>query len=173
MSSASDTGNSLVRSAAVKVAGVSKTYSVRAGDDVLALDRVDLDITPGSFVAVVGPSGCGKSTLLSLLAGLIPLSTGRLTIDGEEVLKPHPKSGVVFQSDLLLDWRSVLDNVLLPIEIKELNRNSYVVRAQESTGAGWTRGLRRQVSIRVVGRDATASRNLPRPDPGTGTAADG
>ena len=131
MSSASDTGISFVRSAAVTVAGVSKTYSVRAGDDVLALDCVDLDVAPGSFVAVVGPSGCGKSTLLSLLAGLIPLSMGKLTIDGEEVLKPHPKSGVVFQSDLLLDWRSVLDNVLLPIEIKKLKRKEYVDRAQE------------------------------------------
>ncbi len=131
MNSASDTGISVVRSAAVKVAGVSKTYSVRAGDDVVALDRVDLDVAPGSFVAVVGPSGCGKSTLLSLLAGLIPLTTGRLTIDGEDVHRPHPKAGVVFQSDLLLDWRSVLDNVLLPVEIKKLDRKAYVARAQD------------------------------------------
>jgi NitT/TauT family transport system ATP-binding protein len=118
-------------SAAVRVEGVSKTYAVRAGDDVLALDRVDLDIAPGSFVAVVGPSGCGKSTLLSLLAGLIPLSSGRLTIDGQDVLKPHPKAGVVFQSDLLLEWRTILDNVLLPIEIKQLNRKKYVGRARD------------------------------------------
>src|ERR1035441_7539455 len=95
-------GAAVVHSAAVKVEGVSKSYSVRDGDDVLALDRVDLDIAPGSFVAVVGPSGCGKSTLLSLLAGLTPLSSGRLTIDGQDVTKPHPKAGVVFQSDLLL-----------------------------------------------------------------------
>ena len=92
---------------------------------------LNLDIAPGSFVAVVGPSGCGKSTLLSLLAGLIPLTTGTLTIDGEDVVKPHPKSGVVFQSDLLLHWRSVLDNVLLPIEIKKLNRKVYVDRARD------------------------------------------
>jgi NitT/TauT family transport system ATP-binding protein len=120
-----------VRSAAVKVAGVSKTYSVRAGDDVLALDHLDLDVAPGSFVAVVGPSGCGKSTLLSLLAGLIPVSAGQLTIDGEDVVKPHPKAGVVFQSDLLLDWRSILDNVLLPIEIKKLDRKAWVNRARD------------------------------------------
>lgn len=126
------TGTHPVRSAAsVKVDGVSKSYSVRAGDDVLALDRVDLDIAPGSFVAVVGPSGCGKSTLLSLLAGLIPLSSGRLTIDGQSVVKPHPKAGVVFQSDLLLDWRSILDNVLLPVEIKKLDRKAYVDRARD------------------------------------------
>jgi NitT/TauT family transport system ATP-binding protein len=118
-------------SAAVTIEAVSKAYEVRSGDDVLALDCVDLDIAPGSFVAVVGPSGCGKSTLLSLLAGLVPLSSGRLTIDGQAVSKPHPKAGVVFQSDLLLDWRTVLDNVLLPIEIKKLDRAAYVSRARD------------------------------------------
>lgn len=117
--------------ATVTIEGVSKSYEVRAGDDVLALDRVDLDITPGSFVAIVGPSGCGKSTLLSLLAGLTPVSSGRLSIDGDQVLKPHPKAGVVFQSDLLLYWRSILDNILLPIEIKSLDRKAYADRARD------------------------------------------
>jgi len=120
-----------VRAAAVTVRGVSKRYDVRSGDDVLALDRVDLDIEPGSFVAIVGPSGCGKSTLLSLLAGLTPVSSGHLGIDGETVLKPHPKAGVVFQSDLLLYWRSILDNVLLPIEIKGLDRVAHTARARD------------------------------------------
>lgn len=119
------------RAAAVTIEGVSKSYEVRAGDDVLALDRVDLEIAAGSFVAVVGPSGCGKSTLLSLLAGLTPVSSGRLAIDGDEVLKPHPKAGVVFQSDLLLYWRSILDNILLPIEIKGLDRAAYADRARD------------------------------------------
>lgn len=117
--------------AAVTIEGVSKAYEVRTGDDVLALDRVDLDIAPGSFVAIVGPSGCGKSTLLSLLAGLTPVSSGRLSIDGDLVLKPHPKAGVVFQSDLLLYWRSILDNILLPIEIKGLDRKAYADRARD------------------------------------------
>jgi NitT/TauT family transport system ATP-binding protein len=130
-----------LKSAAVKVEGVSKAYAVRSGDDVLALDRVDMDIAPGSFVAVVGPSGCGKSTLLSLLAGLTPLSSGRLTIDGESVLKPHPKAGVVFQSDLLLYWRSILDNVLLPIEIKKMDREKYVDRAKDLLAQVGLRGF--------------------------------
>lgn len=120
-----------MRGASVSVQGVSKRYEVRKGEDVLALDRVDLEIEPGSFVAVVGPSGCGKSTLLSLLAGLAPKSSGHLRIDGEEIVKPHPKSGVVFQSDLLLYWRSILDNVLLPIEIKRLDRASHTARARD------------------------------------------
>ena len=117
--------------AAVKISNVSKTYETRGKDDVHALDRVDIDIAPGSFVAVVGPSGCGKSTLLSLMAGLVPLSTGEILIDGQAIRKPHPKVGVVFQTDLMLYWRTVLDNVLLPIEIKHQNR----ARAKETAKA--------------------------------------
>lgn len=102
----------------VSIQDLTKIYETRQGEDVLALDRVSLEIEAGSFVAVVGPSGCGKSTLLSLLASLTNISEGQLLIDGEQVVRPHPKVGVVFQSDLLLSWRTVLDNVLLPIEIK-------------------------------------------------------
>jgi NitT/TauT family transport system ATP-binding protein len=117
--------------AAVDISRLSKIYKTREDDDVLALDKIDLKIEPGSFVAVVGPSGCGKSTLLSLLAGLTPASTGTIAIDGDGVSRPHPKTGVVFQSDLLLYWRTVLDNILLPIEIKKLDVAKYRARAEE------------------------------------------
>ncbi len=115
---------------AVRIKGLVKVYETDT-DDVLALDGIDLDIRPGSFVAVVGPSGCGKSTLLSLLAGLTPITSGEILIDDEQVRKPHPKVGVVFQTDMLLYWRNILDNVLLPIEIKKLGRGSY---HQKATG---------------------------------------
>lgn len=111
--------------AAVRIDGLSKTYEVQEGEDILALQRVDLEIEPGSFVACVGPSGCGKSTLLSLVAGLIPATSGTILIDEQKVTRAHPKVGVVFQSDYLLYWRSVIDNVLLPIEIKGLRRKDY------------------------------------------------
>ena len=114
----------------VRIEGVSKIYETRDGDDLLALDRIDLAIKPGEFVAVVGPSGCGKSTLLSMLAGLFPASTGSICIDGQALCGPHPKAGVVFQTDLLLYWRSVLDNVLLPIEIKRRPIAEYTARAE-------------------------------------------
>ncbi|EKF17470.1 ABC transporter ATP-binding protein [Nitratireductor pacificus] len=117
--------------AAVDISRLSKTYEVREDDDVVALDGIDLQFEPGSFVAVVGPSGCGKSTLLSLMAGLTGITTGTIAIDGETISKPHPKIGVVFQSDLLLYWRTVLDNILLPIEIKKLDIARYRVRAEE------------------------------------------
>lgn len=117
--------------AAVKIKGVSKTYETQDSDPVLALDYVDLEIVTGSFVAVVGPSGCGKSTLLSLLAGLVPLTTGEILIDGQAISNPHPKVGVVFQTDMLLYWRNVLDNVLLPVEIKKLGRKSHKEKAAQ------------------------------------------
>jgi NitT/TauT family transport system ATP-binding protein len=114
----------------VRIEGVSKIYEAREGDDIQALDRIDLSIRAGEFVAIVGPSGCGKSTLLSMLAGLFPATTGSISIDGQPLTGPHPKAGVVFQTDLLLYWRSVLDNVLLPIEIKRRPRTEYVARAE-------------------------------------------
>jgi NitT/TauT family transport system ATP-binding protein len=145
--------------AAVHIVGLSKTYEVRDSDDIHALERIDLTMAQGSFVAVVGPSGCGKSTLLSLLAGLTPVTAGQIFIDGEEVRKPHPKVGVVFQSDLLLYWRTVLDNILLPAEIKRRNRAEYTERAKrllDQVGlAGFDRkmpselsgGMRQRVAI--------------------------
>lgn len=117
--------------AVVEISDLSKVYATRENEDVCALDRIDLKFEPGSFVAVVGPSGCGKSTLLSLMAGLTPLTSGKIVIDGEIISKPHPKVGVVFQSDLLLYWRTILDNILLPIEIKKLDLDRYRARAED------------------------------------------
>jgi NitT/TauT family transport system ATP-binding protein len=115
---------------ALRIEGVTKVYETREGEPLPALDPTDVAVTPGEFVAVVGPSGCGKSTLLSLIAALFPVSSGRILIDGEEVRRPHPKVGVVFQTDLLLYWRTVLDNLLLPAEIKGWERRKYAARAE-------------------------------------------
>ncbi|WP_029041303.1 ABC transporter ATP-binding protein [Cucumibacter marinus] len=119
------------KGAEIGISQLSKVYHTREDEDILALDNIDLTIERGSFVAVVGPSGCGKSTLLSLLAGLIPRSSGEISIDRETISKPHPKIGVVFQQDLLLYWRTVIDNILLPIEIKKLDIAKYRDHAEE------------------------------------------
>ena len=115
---------------AVRLEGVGKSYETREGEDIPALERIDLDIEPGQFVAIVGPSGCGKSTALGLIAGLMPASSGRIVLDGEAVTRPHPRVGVVFQTDLLLYWRTVIDNILLPIEIKGGNVRGNAARAE-------------------------------------------
>jgi NitT/TauT family transport system ATP-binding protein len=115
----------------VAIKDVTKIYEMRDGNELVALDPIGLTINSGEFVAVVGPSGCGKSTLLSMIAGLLPVSSGAILIDGQTLQRPHPKVGVVFQSDLLLYWRTVIDNILLPVEIKGWKRKDYFSRASE------------------------------------------
>ncbi len=108
--------------------GVSKRFPGEEFD-VLALDDVSLEIRDGEFISIVGPSGCGKSSLLMLLAGLLPPTSGRVLLEGKEVTRPVTNIGIVFQSDVLLDWRTVLGNVMLQIEIRRLRRDQYLPRA--------------------------------------------
>ncbi len=100
----------------IEIETVTKTYASEAGD-IVALDGIDFDIASREFVSIVGPSGCGKSTLLRCIGGLIPPSAGEIRIGGDVVTKPDPRIGYVFQKAVLLAWRTVLDNVMLPFEI--------------------------------------------------------
>jgi NitT/TauT family transport system ATP-binding protein len=99
----------------VSLVGVGKTYASPRGP-VAALADINLEIRPREFVSVVGPSGCGKSTLLKLVAGLEEVSSGQVVVGGRPLDGPPDRLGVVFQRDVLLDWRTILDNVLLSIE---------------------------------------------------------
>jgi len=114
--------------AAISGEGVSKVFR-RGSTEVRALDQVDLEVRDGEFVAVLGPSGCGKSTLLRLVAGLVPATTGRIAIAGVPVQGPHTDLGIVFQAATLLDWRTVLGNVLLQVELRGLDPKAYEARA--------------------------------------------
>jgi NitT/TauT family transport system ATP-binding protein len=113
---------------AISVEGVRHVFA--AGGALLALDGVDLAVTPGEFVALVGESGCGKSTLLRLVAGLLAPTAGRVTLGGEPVRGPREDTALVFQRSVLLEWRTVLDNVLLPVEIRGLPRARYAAEAR-------------------------------------------
>lgn len=95
---------------------LSKTY---ARNHLTALSDVHLTINKGEFVSVIGSSGCGKSTLLKIMAGLLPPTTGRVMLDGRPVLGPRPDIGMMFQQATLLPWKTTLENILLPIEIRE------------------------------------------------------
>jgi NitT/TauT family transport system ATP-binding protein len=99
---------------------IEKTYRTKNGD-VQALVPTSLHVNEGEFVSVVGPSGCGKSTLLMLIAGLLPVSGGRISIGGHEVKRPYTDLGIVFQEDLLMEWRRAMDNVLLQGEFRGLS----------------------------------------------------
>jgi NitT/TauT family transport system ATP-binding protein len=81
---------------------------------VRAVDHVSYDVRPGEFVSLVGPSGCGKSTLLRLMAGLIDLTSGQITVNGEEVTDPRQDVALMFQKPTLLPWQTALQNTLLP-----------------------------------------------------------
>jgi len=110
--------------AALHVERACKSY-VRDGVRAAALDEVSLDVRPGEFCSIVGPSGCGKSTLLMLIAGLYPAGSGTIAVDGVPVHGPLDGVGIVFQRDVLLEWRTVLANVLLPTEVKRLPVAAY------------------------------------------------
>jgi NitT/TauT family transport system ATP-binding protein len=114
----------------IRIKGVGKLYSGR-GPAVAALEDVDFEVGLGEFVAVVGPSGCGKSTLLRILAGLIPPSTGEVWFDDRKLQGPRHDIGVVFQAPVLFPWRTVLDNVLLPIDVQKLDHGKFLPRARE------------------------------------------
>ncbi len=96
-----------------------------------ALDRVNLTVAEHEFCAIVGPSGCGKSTLLLLTAGLLRPSAGRILIRGEAVEGPYTNAGITFQNHNLLEWRTVLGNVELPLEIRGIRSQSFLARARE------------------------------------------
>jgi NitT/TauT family transport system ATP-binding protein len=95
---------------------VTKTYALRT-DSIESIRCVSVAIERGGFVSILGPSGCGKSTLLMMIAGLIPVSSGRIAINGAPVQGPRRETSLVFQTPTLFPWRTVIDNVLFPIEV--------------------------------------------------------
>jgi NitT/TauT family transport system ATP-binding protein len=111
--------------AALTVADVNLVY----GEEVEALRGINLSIRDGEFVSIVGPSGCGKSSLLKLVLGLEKATSGEITISGRVVTGPNRDVGVVFQSPVLLPWRTVRENVLLPADVQRLGRASVSERA--------------------------------------------
>jgi NitT/TauT family transport system ATP-binding protein len=107
-------------SAFVQVDGVALRHP--GADGTLALEGCTLSVREGEFVAVVGPSGCGKSTLMRLVTGLWRPTAGAVVVAGREVAGPLSIAGMAFQNPSLLPWRTVLDNVLLPLEVVRPHR---------------------------------------------------
>ena len=108
---------------------LGKTYDVRIGKPVIALENLNIEIPTGELLAVVGPSGCGKSTLLRLLAGLDRKTRGQMELGGNAIDGPRKDIGVVFQTATLLAWRTVFQNIMLPVDTLGLSRRSYHARA--------------------------------------------
>jgi NitT/TauT family transport system ATP-binding protein len=116
----------------IRLSGVSRTFEGRGNSGVVeALRAIDLDVREGEFVAVIGRSGCGKSTLLRLVAGLLAPTGGQVWVAGTPVTSPRRDVAMMFQRPALLPWRSVLDNVLLPVEVFGWSRARHRDRACE------------------------------------------
>ncbi len=112
----------------IAIRHLSKVYGGRGGN-VTALSDIDCTIGDGEFMSIVGPSGCGKSTLLKILAGLLQRSGGDALLNGTPIDGPRNDIGVVFQSPVLFPWRTVLGNVLLPVDVQKLGREKMQQRA--------------------------------------------
>jgi NitT/TauT family transport system ATP-binding protein len=107
----------------VRVSNLEKTYTSRDGQNIQALKDVNLEIAESEFVSIVGPSGCGKTTLLKILSGVLQRSGGEVHVAGQRLSGPSRQIGVVFQAPVLLPWRTVLQNILVPIEIQGRNES--------------------------------------------------
>lgn len=105
-----------VRPNAVSIRDLQKYYRVKGGS-IHAIKDLTFDIKEGEFVSVVGPSGCGKSTILKIIAGIVPRSEGTIEIDGKPITGSNDRIGVAFQSPVLLPWRTVIENIMLPLDI--------------------------------------------------------
>lgn len=113
----------------LRVEGLDKVYPSRASA-IVALKDVTLSIAPAKFVSLLGPSGCGKSTLLRCVAGLERPTAGTITLGGNVITKPPEDMGIVFQRDVLLDWLTVIRNILLPARIRREPLNQWRPKAE-------------------------------------------
>lgn len=115
----------------IRIRDLSKTYRSADGSAVEALRGINLDVAPGEFVSFLGPSGCGKSTLLHIVAGLLSQSSGDVQVLGSAAAPGRKDSAIMFQTSVLFPWRTVLDNVLLPVEVLKLDTKKYRRRAAD------------------------------------------
>jgi NitT/TauT family transport system ATP-binding protein len=113
----------------ISLDGVSKTYVTSDGEELEAVRSISLNVPEGQFVSLVGRSGCGKTTLLKIISGLLKPSKGKVTVFGTEVNRPVGSVGFVFQNPLLMPWRSVLENIMIPVELMSADRESFEARA--------------------------------------------
>jgi NitT/TauT family transport system ATP-binding protein len=115
----------------IDIAHLEKVFVTVRNERIHALSDISLSVREREFVTVVGPSGCGKTTLLKILAGLVPLTSGTVGVDGRPVAAPRRDIGIVFQNPVLLPWRTVMENVLLPAEVQGIPLDAARRRARD------------------------------------------
>lgn len=115
----------------LQVESLAKAFPSDQNDPLLAVAHISFTVAPGEFLGIVGPSGCGKTTLLHLLAGLVAPTKGQIWVMGEPLAQPHPEIGIVFQKPNLMPWRTVLDNIMLPLQIQAVPHRQALQRSRE------------------------------------------
>lgn len=115
----------------LQVESLTKAFQNDQKGQILAVANISFAVRIGEFLGIVGPSGCGKTTLLHLLAGLLPPTKGQIWVAGQPLTQPHPEIGVVFQKPNLMPWRTVLDNILLPLQVQAISHSEALQRSKE------------------------------------------
>ena len=110
---------------------IEKHFDIGKGERITAIDGLTLDLHRGQFISLLGPSGCGKTTFLRIVAGLERASSGDVKLGGKVITGPHPDFAFVFQQPNLMPWRTVLENVLFPLEIRGERGQKGIERARE------------------------------------------
>ncbi|TCK93224.1 NitT/TauT family transport system ATP-binding protein [Natranaerovirga hydrolytica] len=118
----------------IQIKDVNMIYKVNDGEDIVALNNVNLDIKEGEFISLLGPSGCGKTTLLRIIADLLQPTSGSVTLRGQtpRAMRLQKKYGIVFQNPVLYDWRSVRRNVCMPMEIMKIPKKERTARIDQT-----------------------------------------
>lgn len=117
----------------VALTNVNKSFNTASSNKTIALQDINLTIEPGEFISLIGPSGCGKSTLLRLVGDLIKPTTGDIRVNGKTAQQARADQdyGIVFQAPVLFEWRSILKNVMLPLELRGYSKTDQQKRAHE------------------------------------------
>ena len=140
------------RTGSIVLERVTQRFPVPREDrEFTAVQDVSIDVRGGEFISIVGPSGCGKSTLLSLIAGLVPATSGRITIDGQPVSGVNPRLGFVFQRDAIFPWKTVAQNVGLPLLFRGVDTASARPRVAEWIGRIGLTGFERYHPYQLSG----------------------
>ena len=117
--------------ATIRLEHVTKRFALGPDGGFTAVEDVSLEVLAGEFVSVVDPSGCGKSTVLGVVSGLLPPSAGRILVEGEEMSGINQRLGYLFQRDALFPWKTILDNVAVPLLFRGWNARTARARAHE------------------------------------------
>lgn len=136
---------------AIKTKDIYVTFRSSDGFHLNVLENINVEAQEGEFISIAGPSGCGKTTFLRVVAGLLPATSGVTRVLGKDVRGPHSQVGIVFQGPVLLNWRTVMGNIMLQAEIRKLNIEQYRKRAIDLIELVGLKGFEKKYPFQLSG----------------------